>query len=307
MTDANLVRFRLRFPRDVDERSVVAALSAFAGLPHGTRLVFSLTASDAGIEHRLAITRQAVDTVAGGLRASMPSLRLDAIDTPTETYRRRELWQLMPTTAAIRTDELPSIVAALLASCYPLHGRERIELLWTVRPAMRPRVDLTGEAPRQGRALALRHKLALPGVSARGELRADAATAARATALLRRTEPLCWRHYDGYGGQRITLKPDSYARLGIGPYEDSYFIEVDRGTEGSRALSWQLKRYVAYHRAGHEQAERGVFPKVLWLADTAERVGVIEDCIAALPSEQRTLFAVSDFEAAIGLMTGETA
>ena len=37
-----------------------------------------------------------------------------------------------------------------------------------------------------------------------------------------------------------TLKPDSYVRLGIGAYEYSYFIEVDRATEGSRAVERQL-------------------------------------------------------------------
>jgi hypothetical protein len=178
--------FQLRFPRDLDEPAVLAALSAFAGLPHGTRLVFSLSASETGIEHRLAVGGGAVETVAGGLRAAIPSLRLDRVNAPTETYRRRELWQLIPTTAAIRTDELPAIAAALLASCYPLHSSERVELRWTAGPAMRPRVDLTGEASRQGRALALRHKLALPGLSVRGELCADATTTARATELLRR-------------------------------------------------------------------------------------------------------------------------
>jgi hypothetical protein len=49
-------------------------------------------------------------------------------------------------------------------------------------------------------------------------------------------EPACWRKYGGIGAQPTTLKPDSYARLGVGTYEDSYFIEIDMGTEGSRAL-----------------------------------------------------------------------
>src|SRR6202020_996930 len=48
-------------------------------------------------------------------------------------------------------------------------------------------------------------------------------------------EPSCWQKMDGLGRQ-LTLKPDSYLRLGLGQYEDSYFLEVDRSTEGSRAL-----------------------------------------------------------------------
>lgn len=187
MSRAGLTWFALRFPRELDSDAAIAALSACSGLPHPSRLVFSLSASDAGIVHRLAVTNNAVETVAASLHAAIPSLRLDAIDAPRETYRRRELWQLIPAAAAIRTDALPAIAASLLASCYPLHEGEHIELRWMARPALRPKVDLTGEAPRQGRALALRHKLALPGLSVRGELCANAATAARATELLRRS------------------------------------------------------------------------------------------------------------------------
>lgn len=115
-------------------------------------------------------------------------------------------------------------------------------------------------------------------------------------------EPLCYRTYDGIGGQPVTLKPDSYVRLGLGPYEDSYFIEVDRGTEGSRALRGQLERYVAYFQSGAEQAKRGVFPRTLWLTMTAERVGVIEGCVARQPMDVQTLFAVAEFDQALHVM-----
>jgi hypothetical protein len=62
-------------------------------------------------------------------------------------------------------------------------------------------------------------------------------------------EPACWRSNGGLGGQRVTLKPDSYVRLGVGAYEHSYFLELDRGTEGTRALEAQMQRYVSYHRS----------------------------------------------------------
>lgn len=106
-------------------------------------------------------------------------------------------------------------------------------------------------------------------------------------------EPSCWRSYGEFNGQRDTLKPDSYARLGNGDYEDSYFFEVDRGTEGSRAIERQLDRYVAYYRSGHEQAEREVFPIVLWLAPNAERVTVIQASVNRLRSSDRQLFEVA--------------
>lgn len=118
-------------------------------------------------------------------------------------------------------------------------------------------------------------------------------------------EPTCWRTYVGLGGQRETLKPDSFVRLHNGPYEDSFFIEVDRGTEGSRALEGQMRRYAAYHASGAEQAEHGVFPRVLWLAPDARRVAAIIDAAAALPADDWALFQAVRFDAAIGALTND--
>ena len=117
-------------------------------------------------------------------------------------------------------------------------------------------------------------------------------------------EPSCWRSYDGNGEQRLTLKPDSYVRLGIGAYEHSYFVEVDRGTEGSRALERQMQLYVRYHRAGREQ-QHGVFPKVLWTAASDQRVGVIAACVARLPAASRVLFQVARFDEALNVMVAD--
>jgi protein involved in plasmid replication-relaxation len=116
-------------------------------------------------------------------------------------------------------------------------------------------------------------------------------------------EPACWRRYGGFAGQRQILKPDSYARLGIGAYEHSYFIEVDRATEGSRALDRQLRLYADYYLSGVEQQGRGVFPRVLWLAPDERRVGVIADGVRRLPSRDRELFQVARFDQALAAMT----
>jgi hypothetical protein len=113
------------------------------------------------------------------------------------------------------------------------------------------------------------------------------------------SEPACWRPFGGVAGHASILKPDSYVRLADRAYEYHYFIEVDRGTEGSHALDRQLQLYLAYYLAGSEQAEHGIFPRVLWLAPNTERVQVIEGCIEQLPSWSRELFRVSRFEQAI--------
>ncbi|HEY2767165.1 MAG TPA: replication-relaxation family protein [Solirubrobacteraceae bacterium] len=119
------------------------------------------------------------------------------------------------------------------------------------------------------------------------------------------SEPACWRAYSGGHGQRQTLKPDSYARLGAGEYEDSFFVEIDNGTEGSRTIARQLARYLHYYRSGTEQRERGVFPKTLWLAVRPERVRAIGDCVQALPGAGRELFAAARFEDAVAVMSGQ--
>jgi hypothetical protein len=104
----------------------------------------------------------------------------------------------------------------------------------------------------------------------------------------------------------MRLRPDSYVRLGLGPYEDSYFIEVDRGTEGSRAIFGQLERYAAYYHSGHEQAEHGVFPKVLWLTTGDERAAVIAASIGGLPRSLQGLFVVAPFADAPELLLSDT-
>lgn len=118
-----------------------------------------------------------------------------------------------------------------------------------------------------------------------------------------RAEPACWRELRGVGAQRgATLKPDSFVRLGAGEFEDSYFIEVDMGTEGSQAVDRQLKAYVAYEASGKEQAERGVFPKTLWLAPDARRVSALESCVRRLPRPARELFQVASFTDAVAVV-----
>jgi hypothetical protein len=131
----------------------------------------------------------------------------------------------------------------------------------------------------------------------------EADRAGRLEVLELAAEPECWRSY----GQRATLKPDSYVRLGIGDYEDSYFIEVDMGTEGSRTLDRKLGQYIEYQATGREQAERGVFPKVLWLAPDAKRAGVIQDCIARLPRSAHRLFAAIPFNELLDVVTDTSA
>ncbi len=114
-------------------------------------------------------------------------------------------------------------------------------------------------------------------------------------------EPACHRDFAGLGGQRV-LKPDSFVRFAVGEWEFSYFIEVDRGTEGSRAIERKLRDYLAYDASGIEQRDRGVFPKVLWTAPDEGRGEVIAGEVEQLPAAGRELFGVSLFPDAINAL-----
>jgi hypothetical protein len=121
--------------------------------------------------------------------------------------------------------------------------------------------------------------------------------------LERCAEPVSWRPYSG-NGTPLILKPDSFVRLGLGAYEDSYFIEIDRGSEGSRTIERQLRAYLAYYQSGQEQAEHGVFPRVLWLAPDDRRANVIAACVQRLPASGRALFQVALFDQALSVLLG---
>jgi hypothetical protein len=134
----------------------------------------------------------------------------------------------------------------------------------------------------------------------------EAERAGRLELLALSAEPACWRRHGGIGAHGgSTLKPDSYLRVGVGDYEDSYFIEVDLGSEGGGAISRKLGDYLAYFDSGLEQAEHGVFPKTLWTAPDAGRTAAIEAVIARLPKDRRRLFDVVPFTAVIGRLAPE--
>lgn len=116
-------------------------------------------------------------------------------------------------------------------------------------------------------------------------------------------EPASWRPFAGAGGRQV-LKPDAFARLGLGEYEDRYFVEIDCGTEGRGALAAKCRTYLAYFRAGIEQAEQRVFPRIVWITTTEQRVSLIVDVCAGLPAAAWPLFAVTTPERAKELFLG---
>ena len=84
-------------------------------------------------------------------------------------------------------------------------------------------------------------------------------------------EPVCWRGYTDGDGKPSTLKPDLYAVIGNGEFEDSWFFEIDLDTESPCIILEKCKRYDHYYRSGIEQRESGVFPLVVWIMSSTAR------------------------------------
>jgi hypothetical protein len=116
------------------------------------------------------------------------------------------------------------------------------------------------------------------------------------------TEPRCWRRYFGPGGAPAVLKPDAFAVLEVGDFEDRYFVEIDCGTESSPKITDKAKVYARYWQAGREQGESGVFPWVIWVTTTSRRQALLTEALTRLPADHWQLFIVTTMGNAATLM-----
>jgi hypothetical protein len=117
-------------------------------------------------------------------------------------------------------------------------------------------------------------------------------------------EPQCWRSFPGLGGGTVTLKPDMYVVIGSGEYEDHWFIEIDRGTESLPVLIRQCQQYETYRRSGVEQADGGIFPRVLWLVPDEHRAERLRDRIQSARTLDHQLFHVTTTDQLIPTVSG---
>lgn len=106
-------------------------------------------------------------------------------------------------------------------------------------------------------------------------------------------EPTCWRAFTGLGGEKRTLKPDLYVVTAATAYEDHWFVEIDRGTESLPTLLTQCQQYQRYHHSGQEQADGGVFPRVLWVVPDARRAAGLSQSIGSARDIRTELFRVT--------------
>lgn len=118
-------------------------------------------------------------------------------------------------------------------------------------------------------------------------------------------EPASWRTFSGLGGSRAVLKPDAFVRVGLGEFEDSYFIEVDRATHSGPSVARKLQLYRRYWQTGREQTRwSGVFPKVLVLVPSEARKAALVEVAADQPTESWPLFQIAHYDDALTIFTG---
>lgn len=117
------------------------------------------------------------------------------------------------------------------------------------------------------------------------------------------TEPACWRSVLT-GGGRAVLKPDLFTVTGNDDYEYRWFVEVDLGTEHAPAIVRKCRAYQAYYRSGAEQAEHGVFPRVLWVTQDDRRADRLRGVITGARDLTDGLFLVTTGEQAVKVLAG---
>ncbi|MGD0082036.1 MAG: replication-relaxation family protein [Acidimicrobiales bacterium] len=115
-------------------------------------------------------------------------------------------------------------------------------------------------------------------------------------------EPRCWRFFHGPGGAPLVLKPDAFVATATADYLDSWFIELDRGTEPMTIIVAKTKTYCRYWQSGREQSSEGVFPTVLFVVPDGNRKAQLLDALSQLPAEHSRLFQVTTADSAVRSM-----
>lgn len=120
-------------------------------------------------------------------------------------------------------------------------------------------------------------------------------------------EPASWRQYPGLGGEPRLLKPDLSVVTASGEFEDHWNFEVDLGNEHLPTILDKCRAYEAYRRTGLEDEARGVFPIVVWLMHSDERVARVRDAIDNARGLDAGLYRVTTEAGLVELVAGGAA
>ena len=116
------------------------------------------------------------------------------------------------------------------------------------------------------------------------------------------SEPDCWQTFTSGHGTQDILKPDLAVVAADAVSEFRWFVEIDLGTESSTAIARKAARYIRYFDTGIEQHRHDVFPRVLFVADTERRAGIITSALER--SRRPELFQVRTNDRALETLFG---
>jgi hypothetical protein len=94
-----------------------------------------------------------------------------------------------------------------------------------------------------------------------------------------------------------------FLAVGIGDYEQRWFIELDRGNEHLPALLRKCRIHEDYYRSGKEQAVHRIHPQVCWVMPHERLAQRLRAAIDADDRFTAALFIVTTNEMALPVLT----
>lgn len=246
----SLVCLQLRFPRELDERSVQRFLAGVTGLlpPWWKRwlgspvIILETEGSAAGIGHRLLVSEHWQRAIEAQLQAAMPGARYERIEIePSAPLRCSAEYRLRGHGRQLNVDAA-DLAAKLLGSLQPLDTDERIVVQWLLTPH-RPvtPVRVASSSSRRSRW----SSLFAPTNTV--------ATSEQATALRQKhSHPLL------LGAARIGTNAGSTGRA------RQLLRHAEVAWHGSRAVGVHLERRVVPNRLSCRRIARRALPWVEW-------------------------------------------
>lgn len=116
-------------------------------------------------------------------------------------------------------------------------------------------------------------------------------------------EPAGWRRFLGAGGEPRLVRPDLYAVTAAGEFEDHWFVEIDLGSEHPPTVIRQCQAYLDYQGSGQEQADSGVFPRIVWRVPDQARAERLRAALTAARLDPG-LFKITTTEGFIARIAG---
>lgn len=117
-------------------------------------------------------------------------------------------------------------------------------------------------------------------------------------------EPRCWRGFTGPRGHSV-LRPDLFVALASSEYEYRWFVEIDLGTETMPRRMIKCAQYQSYFQSGSEQADHGIFPKIVWSMPSEELANTLRARIERSSSLTNDLFVVTTPERLLNMLRGD--